>query len=239
MKIKLLFLISLFALYYTTGFSQTETNIQKNKLEFSTGINSGSLKNLQFAPVSRYDYNGLVYKLKYERTSKNENLFEIQLDYLNSELKSDKIPELNTDYSKIGLSFSYLKQIYSKGAFSIHLGLQSQTTASLYRNSNNYYLADQEFGIASRFTYQLNDKQTLTSKIAIPLVLFRLTGDIDFNSYSLNRHQSVLWNLEYGHSLSNNLDLKLNYDFKYQRLQIPNTFRELQHQISLGINYKF
>lgn len=238
MKIKLLFLISIFALSYTTAFAQTRTNTKKNKLEFSTGFNSGSLKNLEFAPVSRYDYNGLVYKLNYERTTKNQNLFEIQLDYLNSELKTDLIPILNADYSKTGLGFSYLKQVYTKKAFSIHIGLQSQTNVSLYFNSN-YFVAEQEFGITSRFTYQLNKKQSLTSKITIPVALLRITKSSDFNAYSLNRYQSALWNLEYGYSLSNNFDIKLNYDFKYNRLQIPNAFRELQHQINLGINFKF
>jgi hypothetical protein len=238
MKIKLLFLILIFSLSYTTGFSQTETNTKKNKLKFSTGFNSGSLKNLEFAPVSRYDYNGLVYKLNYERTSKNKNLFEIQLDYLNSELKTDLIPILNADYSKTGLGFSYLKRLYNKNAFSMYLGLQSQTNISFYFNSN-YYVVEQEFGIASRFTYQLNKKQYLTSKITIPVALLRVTKNSDFNSYSLNRYQSALWNLEYGYSLSNSFDIKLNYDFKYNRLQIPNAFRELQHQINLGVNYKF
>jgi hypothetical protein len=240
MKIKLLLLIPIFAFSYTTGVAQTETetNTKKNKLKFSTGYNSGSLKNLEFAPVSRYDFNGLFYKLNYERTSKNQNLFEIQFDYLNSKLKSDAIPILNADYSKTGLSFSYLKQVYTKNAFSIHVGLQSQTSLSIYANTN-YYVADQEFGIAGRFTYQLNRKQYLTSKIVIPVALFRVTESADFNTLSLNRYQSALWNLEYGYSFSNNFDVTLNYDFKYSRLQIPNAFRELQHQLNLGINYKF
>lgn len=238
MKIKLLFLISIFAFSYTTGFAQTETKVKKNKLEFSSGFNSGSLKNLEFAPVSRYDYNGLIYKLGYEHTSKNQNLFNIQLDYLSSELKTDLIPILNSDYSKTRLGFSYLKQVYNKNALSIHLGLQSQTNVSLYFNSN-YYIAKQEFGIASRFTYQLNKKQSLTSKITIPVAILRVTKNSGFNTYSLNHYQSVLWNLEYGYSLSNNFDIKLNYDFKYDRLQIPNAFRELQHQLNLGINFKF
>lgn len=237
MKIKLPLLISIFILSYTNGFSQTNTNPKNNNLEFSTGFNSGSLKNLEFAPVSRYDYDGLFYSLNYERKSRNENLFEIQVDYLTTELKSDAIPQLNTDYSKIGLGFSYLKQIFDKDAFSIHIGLQSQTTASLYRD--NYYLVDQEFGIASRFTYQLNKKQYLTSKLTIPLVLMRLRGDFGLDAYLVNRYQGALWNLEYGYSISNNFGLRLSYDFKYNRLQIPNAFRELQHQFNLGINYKF
>ena len=238
MKIKLLFLILIFTLFYTTAFTQTETSTKKNKLAFSTGFNSGSLKNLEFAPISRYNYNGLVYKLNYERTSKNQNLFEIQLEYLNSELKTNVVPILNADYSKTGLSFSYLKQVDNKNALSIHIGLQSQTSVSLYFNSN-YYVADQEFGISTRFTYQLSEKQYLTSKLTVPVALLRVTENSDFSAYSLNRYQSVLWNLEYVYSLSNYFDIKLNYDFKYDRVQIPNAFRELQHQLNFGINYKF
>ena len=127
MKTKL-FIISIFALSYSTVSAQTQTNTKKkNQLEFSTGYNYGSLKNLTFAPVSRYDYNGLNHRLKYVRTSKSENLFEVQLDYLNSELKSDLIPILNADYSQIVLNFSYLKRVYNKNKFAIHVGLQSQT----------------------------------------------------------------------------------------------------------------
>ena len=239
MKIRLLFKILILTFYCTTGFSQTEKSIKKNSFEFSTGYNSGFLKNLQFAPVSRYEYSGLNYNLSYERTSKKQNSFEVQLDYLNTELKSEAIPQLNSDYSKIGLGFSYLKQIYNKDAFSVHLGFQSQTTGSFYEKGDNYYIADQEFGVAVRFTYQLSDKQFLRSKLTIPLVIFRLTGDFGFDTYSLNRYQSALWNLEYGYSIYKNVDLKLNYDLKYNRLQIPNVFREFQHQINLGFNYKF
>ena len=239
MKIRLLFQILIFTFFCANGFSQTEKSIIKNSLEFSTGYNSGFLKNLQFAPVSRYDYNDLNYKLSYERISENQNLFKVQLDYLNTELKSEAIPQLNSDYIKVGLGFSYLKLVYNKDAFSIHLGLQSQTTGSFYEKGENYYIADQEFGIASRFTYQLNDKQFLTSKLTIPFVLFRLTGDFGFDTYSLNRYQSASWNLEYSYSIYENVDLTLRYDLKYNRLQIPNAFRELQHQINLGINYKF
>ncbi len=237
MKIKRLLFISSFILFYANGFSQSETEPKNNSIEFSTGYTSGALKNLEFAPVSRYDYHGLSYGLKYERTSKNQNLFEIQLDYLNTELKTDAIPQLNSNYSKIGLGFSYLKQIYNKEAFTIHFGLQSQTTGSLYRG--NYYIVDQEFGIAGRFTYRLNQRQYLTSKLSIPLVLMRLRGDFGLDAYTLNRYQSAVWNLEYGYTLSNHFDVNLSYDFKYNRLQIPNAFGELQHQINLGINYKF
>jgi hypothetical protein len=237
MNTKLLFLISILAFSYTSGYSQTETNTKKNNLEFSTGYNSGSLKNLVFAPVSRYDYNGLIYTLNYERTSKNQNLFEIQLDYVSSELKSDLIPVLNANYSKIGMNFSYLKRVYTKNKFAIHVGLQSQTTISSYINWKAYDF-QQKLGVAGRFTFQIDEKQSLSSKLTLPFLMWR-TSTFDESFYSLNNYQSVLWDTEYKYTLSNHFDVKIHYNFNYDRLQISNAYRELQHQVNLGINFKF
>lgn len=239
MKIKLLLLNLIIILFYNKGFGQEQTTQQKNQLEFSTGYNFGALKNLQFAPVARYDYNGLTYKLNYRRTTKKQNLFEIRFDYLNSELKTDIIPALNLDYSKTRLGFSYLKKVYTKNNLLLHLGLHSQSNVAIYSKNNDYRaIVDQAFGIASRLSYQINEKQRFSSKLIIPMMLLKIS-DTDANIYSLNRNQSILWNTEYNYSLSNQFDMKLSYDFNYERLQIPNAFRELQHQINLGINYKF
>ena len=237
MKIRLLFLISIFTLSYTTIFAQTETKFKKNNLEFSTGYNSGSLKNLAFAPVSRYDYNGLNHQLKYVRTSNKENIFEVQLDYLSSELKSDLIPALNADYSKIVLNFSYLKRVYAKNKFVIHVGLQSQTNVSSYIQWKRYDF-QQKLGVAGRFTFNVDEKQSISSKLTIPFVMWR-TSSFEENLYSLNNFQSVLWNTEYKYNLSNHFDVKANYNFNYDRLQISNAYRELQHQFNLGINFNF
>jgi len=229
----------LLALSYTIGFSQIETNPKKNRLQFSTGYNFGALKNLEYAPVSQYDYNGLIYKLGYERTSKNQNLFSVQADYLKSELKTDVIPVLNLDYTKVDLRFSYLKNIYSKNKFSIYLGLQSYSNISVYVLGNkDRLIINQSFGIASQFSYQINKKQALFSKLIIPVVLLRVT-DSSADIYSFNRYQGLSWNIGYRYSLSNHFDLTLNYDFNYDRLQIPSAFRELQQQFNLGINFKF
>ncbi|PCJ94741.1 MAG: hypothetical protein COA50_10110 [Flavobacteriaceae bacterium] len=224
-------------LSYTTGFAQTETDPKNSSLVFSIGYNSGSLKNLVFAPVSRYDYNGLVYQLKYASTSKKENLFEIQLDYLNSELKSDLIPVLNANYSKIVLNFSYLKQVYNKNKLAIHVGLQSQTNVSSYINWKAYDF-QQKLGVAGRLTFQADEKQTLSSKLTLPFLMWR-TSTFEENFYSLKSYQSLLWSTEYKYKLSNHFDFNVNYNFNYDRLQISNAYRELQHQINLGINFKF
>ena len=214
MKIKLLFLISIFALSSATGFAQTDTNTKKNKLEFSTGFNSGSLKNIEFAPVARYDYNDLVYKLSYERRTKNQNIFKIGLDFLGkTALTTERLSNFNTEILKAGIDFSYLRQLYTKNSFSIHLGLQSQTNGSLFFDTNDYVDLHQEFGIASRFGYQLNKKHYLSSKITIPFVLGRVTSQ-SADLYSFNSYQSISMNLEYSYNLSDNFDLKATYDFR-------------------------
>lgn len=221
------------------GFAQTDVTTKKNKFEFSTAYNSGSLKNLEFAPVARYDYKGLVYKLSYERRTKNKNIFKIDLNFLGkTALTTKRLSNFNTEILKAGINFSYLRPLYTKKSFTIHLGLQSQTNGSLFFDSNDYVDLHQEFGIASRFGYQINKKNYLSSKITIPFVLGRVTSKTA-ELYSLNKYQSVSWNLEYSYNLLNNFDLKATYDFKYNRLQIPSAYRELQQQLNLGIIYKF
>ncbi|MFD1604101.1 hypothetical protein ACFSJW_08660 [Flavobacterium artemisiae] len=223
---------------------QSQTAPKKNQLEFSVGNNFGYLKNLEFAPVSMYEYEGLVYKLNYTHTSKNENLFEVKLDYLKSELKTNVSSNLNNDYSKFGIGFSYLKKNYNQDRLTVNLGLQSQTNISIYNNENvtfnngDYYTVHQEFGVAGKLSYQLNDKQYLSSKFVVPVALFRATNAAG-KFYTLNKFQSVFWDLEYGYKLSNHFDVKAIYNFNYSRLQVPSAYRELQHQLNLGINYKF
>jgi hypothetical protein len=218
--------------------AQDKTNAKnKNQLEFSTGYNAGFLKNLSFAPVSRYTYNGLNYQLKYTRTRKKENLFEIQLDYLNTKLKSDVIPVLGADYSKTGMNFSYLKQVYTKNKFAIHVGLQSQTTIASYNHWKAYDI-QQKLGLAGRFTYQIDEKNSLSSKLTLPFIMWR-TSTFEENFYAIDKYQSMLWSTAYTYKLSNHFDVKANYNFNYDRLQIPNTYRELQHQVNLGITFKF
>lgn len=223
---------------------QSQTTEKKNQLEFSVGNNFGFLKNLEFAPVVMYEYNGQVYKLDYTRTSKNENLFEVELDYLKSELKTNVLSNLNNEYMKVGMGFSYLKKIYRDDRFAVNLGLQSQTNVSIYTNKNltyndgDYFTFHQEFGIASKLSYQLSEKQYLSSKIFIPIALFRVSSAAA-KFYALDNYQSVLWDLEYGYKLSTHMDVKAKYNFNYSRLQAPAAYRELQHQLNLGINYKF
>ena len=239
MKIKLLFLNLILLLFYYNGFGQEETTQPKNQLEFSIGYNFGALKNLEYAPISRYDYNGLIYKLNYKRKTRKQNLFEAQLDHLTSELETDVIPVLNLDYSKTRLGFSYLKKVHTKNNFLLYLGLHSQSNVSIYSKNSNYRsLIDQAFGVTSRFSYQISEKQSFSSKLIIPMMSLRIS-DTDANIYSLNRNQGILWNTEYEYLFSNQFGMKFSYDFNYDRLQIPNAFRELQHQINLGINYKF
>ena len=238
MKIKLIFLISIFSLAYTTGFSQTETSTKKNNLGFSTGYTIGALKNLALAPLAYYDYNGLNHQLRYRRSSEKGSLFEIQLDYINSELKSDLIPVLNiTDYFKTAFNFSYLKQVYNNNTIAVQVGLQSQSNVS-YFFKRELYDFQQKLGVAGRFTFKIDEKHWLSSKLTLPFVMWR-TSTFGESFYSVGDYQGILWSTKYIYKLSNHFDVKASYNFNYDRLQVFNTYRELQHQINLGINFKF
>ncbi|WP_108869098.1 hypothetical protein [Aquimarina aquimarini] len=210
---------------------------KKNNLEFSTGYTIGFLKNLAFAPVKRYDYNALNYQFRYTRITKREKLFEIQFDYLDSELETNIIPEPNPQYSKIVLNFNSLKQVYVNKKVKIHIGLQAQTNVFSYFDWKQYDF-QQKLGIAGRFTFKINKKHSLSSKLTLPFIMWR-TSTFEENFYSLNTYQSVLWNTAYQHTLSKHFDLKASYGFNYDKLQISKAYGEIQHQINLGINYKF
>lgn len=237
---RILFTTAIFSLVA----AQSQTTQKRNQLEFSIGNNFGFLKNLEFAPVVMYNYQGLVYKLEYSRTGKNKNLFEVEVDYLKAELKSYALPNLNNDYAKVGMGFSYLKKIYYDDRFAVNLGFQSQTNISIYTNKNStfnqgdYFTVHQEFGIAGKLSYQLTEKQYFASKFFLPIVLFRATT-AEGKFYALDNYQSVLLDLEYGYKLSNHFEANASYKFNYARLQVPSAYRELQYQLNLGINYKF
>jgi len=238
MNIRRLLFILIALSFYNLGFAQIQRE-SNNRFEFSTGYNIGALKNLEYAPLSRYDYQGPVYKLGYEHSTKNKKIFRVQLDFLTTELLSDLIPVLNLDYIKLGLNIQYLKQAFSTDRFSIHAGLRSRSNVSIYTTSNfDGAVIDHSFGLASQFGYRINEKQALFSSLSIPVVLFRVT-DRDSGIYSFNRYQSALFNMGYKHSLSKYLDFKFSYDFNYDRLQISNAFREIQYQFNLGLNFKF
>lgn len=237
MQTKLLLLISFFTLSYSTTIAQTSSDSQQNGFEFSSGYNFGALKNLSFAPVVRYDYNALIHRLKYVRTTDKNKLFEVQLDYLNTDLNSETIPTLNASYTKTVLNFTYLRPVYTKNKFSIHAGLQAQTNLSIY-NRGQAEDGQQKFGLAGRFAYQIDQRHSLSSKLTLPFFMWRV-GTFEENSYGLGKYQGLFWNLEYKYSLSKHFDVKANYTFNYDRLQISDAYRELQQQFNLGVNFKF
>ncbi len=225
--------------FYTIALTAQDEVIteQKNQFEFSTGYTFGALKNLSFAPVAQYDYNGLHYELGFTRKTKRNKLFEVQLVYINTALMSDIIPEPAPEYSKIVLNFSSLKRIYTHNRFTIHLGLQSQTNVSSFYQWKLYDV-QQKLGIASRVTFQIDTKQAISSKLTLPFFMWR-TSTFEENAYGLGRYQSVFWTTAYTYEFSKHFDLKAMYNFNYDRIQISNAYREVQHQINLGIHYKF
>ncbi len=237
MQTKLLLLITFFTLSYSTTIAQTFSDSKQNSLELSSGYTFGALKNLSFAPVVRYDYNALNHQLKYVRTTNKNKLFEVQLDYLNTDLNSETIPALNASYSKVVLNFTYLRPVYTKNKFSIHAGLQAQTSLSAY-NEGQAEDGQQKFGLAGRFAYQIDQRHSLSSKLTIPFFIWRVATFED-GTYSLGKYQGLFWNLEYKYSLSKHFDVKANYTFNYNRLQISDAYRELQQQLNLGVNFKF
>ncbi|MGK0386430.1 MAG: hypothetical protein ACI849_001046 [Patiriisocius sp.] len=120
----------------------------------------------------------------------------------------------------------------------MHVGLKSYSNASIYsKNNESRTILNQSFGVASKFSYQINETHRISSRVAIPFVLFRTTH-ASSGIYSLKQYQSISWNLEYNYAFSNRFDATLSYDFNYDRLQITSAFREVQQQLNFGLNFK-
>ena len=237
MKKKILFIIVIF-FANKKGITQNNTNFN-HKIEYSTGINFGTLKDLEISPTSNFKYEDIIYKLGYIRITENEISFNLQLNYLSTELKANTSPELNMDYTQIGLNFSVLKQIYNKNYFQINLGFESYSNISVYaKNNNRKNVINQSFRIASEFTYQINNKQKLFAKIVIPRILFRVSPSYK-DVLVLNRYLSLLYDVGYEYSFSDNLNLNFSYEFNYNELKLENDFKEVQYQLNLGVHYMF
>lgn len=227
-----------------TCFGQTTE--KRNTASVIIGYNSAALKNLNFAPVYRYDYNGLVYGIQYARTTKRNRLFAAEYKRVSSTLKSKNIPALNADYATSRIGLTYLWRVVNKQPFQAHLGLQWQTVQSKYSVESAtdpdtrllIYDFQQKIGLGAQLSYQFAEKHGLQSKIGIPLMLLQI-GYLDSDLYFLGGHKGILWDTKYTYTLNDKIDLTLLYSFTYDHIDSANTFKEAQFQTMAGFNFKF
>ncbi len=233
--------ITSFFVLTTFAFSYgQETKELRKKIRLEIGYNSGALKNLDLAPVSKYNYTGTTLSVDYIYTTKKQNSYEIELKNLNSVLKSEAIDKLNIAYETMRFNLTYLKKIYSNTSLKINLGPSFQSVFSSYEIDKETYLIEfqQQVGIAARVLYQFNNNQYISSKATIPLGIL-LLGNINNDLFGPKNYRGVSWSSMYGYTLSERFEVTLDYFFTYTHINIPSTYKEAQHQLAIGINYKF
>lgn len=224
--------------FFVTSVSLAQETAFKNEISIYTGYHFGLYKNLTLSPVSLYKYQGAIYEINYLRHTKKNRILEVRFQHWVSKLKSEKIPALNLNYASDRLGFSYLYPISNNNNWTIHTGFFSNTMGASYGKQNAFEF-QQKLALTGRISYQINDKQFITSQLSIPFFLF-VRGNLDTDIYSLSKqYLGYVFNIDYYYSLSDRFSIILQYHSRYDKIQSTNVFRELQNKINLGISCKF
>lgn len=224
--------------FFIANVSLAQNPIFKNEVGINIGYSFGAYKNLTLSPVSLYEYSGITYDINYLRHTKKQRIVEVRFRHWDAKLKSEKIPELNLDYSGDRLDFNYLYPVINKNKWTIHSGIFTQSISALFENEIILFEMQQKLAFAGRFKYNINNKQVITSQLSIPFLLF-VGGNLDLDFYLINKYQGYLFSLDYQYLLSNRFSIVLQYYSRYDKVQASNIYRELQNQITIGTNFKF
>ncbi|MFM2269566.1 MAG: hypothetical protein RL757_3007 [Bacteroidota bacterium] len=120
------------------------------------------------------------------------------------------------------------------------------------------YLATHGIAVKALATYQLNEKARVETAVTIPLFqsLVRppyngidefviansdnypkimLTGDLS----TVNKYAALDWQNKFYYQFSKRFDAVVSYNLRYQKVFDEQKFIQLNHQLSLGLNFKF
>lgn len=238
MKLNSLVLSIIAAFFMTTSFAQTE--VARNQIDFNIGYTTGAYKNLILSPVVLYRYNNPVLSLGYTRKTKKARILAFRLKHWNTTLESEKIPQLNLNYSNSSLRIDYLFPTIEKEKLTLYTGFFSQTAEVLQKSEETLIAGElrQKFALTGMLRYELNERHALSAQLSIPF-FWLVHGNLDSDIYSFKRYQGYNYRLGYEAKLTNKFDLSLAYSAIYDRIQSNNVFRELQNQLTVGIHYNF
>ena len=238
MKLNSCILSIIAAFFITASFAQTEG--ARNQIGFNIGYATGAYKNLTLSPVVMYKYNNPVLALGYTRKTKKDRILAFSLKHWNTTLESEKIPQLNLNYSNSSLRVDYLFPTLQKDELTVYTGFFSQTAEVLQKSEETLIAGEvrQKFALTGMLRYELNERHAFSAQLSIPF-FWLVHGNLDSDIYSFKRYQGYNYRLGYEVTLTNKFDLTLAYSAIYDRIQSNNVFRELQNQLTFGVHYNF
>ncbi len=231
-----------------------------NNLNITVGMNNGNLKDVNFSPLN-YSHSGMVFGLEYQKVS-NKNKFSVSVDYYNSMLETEASTYFDSDLTIVNLKTSYLWNLNTNNN-KLHLYLGGEFHANVnyinYNDKDAYsFLAAYSLKLKSSITYNFNDKHRLNSSVGIPFITLLVQPPYNGFDEQLqenedqplklltdgeialpNNYLAVNWDITYSVNISKRFTPLIKYQFNYQEASKSHTFKQVQNQIVLGLNYKF
>ncbi len=256
-------LACLLSLFYFISINAQTPDIGKksNRIGIHFGADISYTKDLNFSPLNNTG-SGYAIKMTYERKTKKDHLFFINLDYANSTLNAQASDFFKYDRYLANVEFGYLiKALKNKDRFSIHAGLSGYTHLDFLNYRDFTALTFFNFhGIlaSAKFNYRLHTKHHLSAKVSIPLVgvlsrppysgwdKFMVENENNLLKVlyrgkvaSLDRFFGLHFHFDYSYALSDRWDFNFQYQLWSYRTQEQDLAIIGSNQTFIGLNFKF
>ena len=257
--IKYFLLILIVALTYSKVYSQQDSTIQ-NSITFSTGLNQGYFKDLNFSPLN-YSISGVNYGITYSRIN-NKSIFLTSLDFNNNKVNTIQqtvFPKSKYIQGKVKIAYlRKVNKISKKVDFFLGGQYQSNINYIDFLEESTSFLAAHSLGISFYGEFHFNNKHAINASISLPLFTLmvrppysgfdeELDENIDkplrliTNGYftSVNNYVSPSFSIQYEYNLTKRFSISGEYQMNYQNQSKNDRFITYQNQIRIGLNYKF
>ncbi|WP_117885349.1 hypothetical protein [Aureibaculum luteum] len=240
-------------------YAQQQGPIPKNYLGIGIGYRLDNLKDTNFSPLNQKG-GSFFYSVFYERHSKNIMKFNIK--YGDGILKSGRSDRLKTSYYAGSVGFTYLKNLstnqesanfYVGGSYNLDLLYMDWFNQDAFS-----YVSAHGLSMNVAVSKQLAPRQYIESTVAIPVLQFLSRPPYNgIDEYiienqdeplniifagkltSLKAYKSIHWNVNYRYEISNNFNLKFDYDLNIQSVKTVNEFKNLSNRVSTSLLYQF
>ncbi len=262
MKNNIIILAFLSFCFCCTLSAQQTTPIRTSKstLGLSAGYNYGWFKDTNYSPLI-YTSKGRLFALTYEHEGKKGNLFQAQLSYSGGEDTTPFSDSFMADFWQGDIELAWLKKLnVANPKTDLYLGGQYHFDLNMNIFIDTDYaftfLFAHRFELKTKLNHQINQKNSFHLSAAIPVASYVVrppyTGyddDLDANQdkylklvstngdwRTFNKYFAIKFNAGYNYQLTERIGTSINYDFNFQK---ESQFKQAQHQVKLGLNYKF
>ena len=262
----LLALLCLFCTLYShqsiAQIADTKTNVYKNKLYFTLGVNQGYLKDQAFSPLN-YKEGGLRASLGYSRASSEKSLLNVNLSFSLNEMQSDASEYFDTNYLNGTLDINYLRNLFQfNNQWHLYLGgeLSGHYHIINYNELDAFsFVMAHSIGLKVHSVYQINAQHELSSGISWPILSLVVRPPYNGFDEKLDENEDkplrliteggklrgfsdyfvITWNLNYLYNFSKRFSLNAGYTLHFQKLAVGSSFTHFQNQLTTGITYHF